>query len=457
MSLDKISKAQEEALRSYLSTKKILMADTSPSSKASLHQALTELGAKATNIKIASSFRDAELLIGEFKPEVVICDYDLGKRCGLDLLQKQRAEQPDSKKSIFVMVTGNTSQSAVARAAEEDVDAYVIKPFTTFTLRQALMKTAMLKMSPPEYLVEIEAGREAIKDGKLDDAIKHFEKAKTLDPQPALACAYIGQVNYMKSQIAPAEGSYQEGLGHNKIHYKCLVGLYEALMGQKRYREAYDVVKKISNYFPANPQRLTMVLRLAIMTQSYDDVEKYYQMFTKIDERSPDVVRYISAALVVCGKYYLQTNVPSRALELYKKAATAAYGNPKVLAEIVQGLCDFGQAKEAEGFLKRYPPELQKTAPFKALEVLILDRMTENASLVLDKSRSLIQEGLEDPLLYQVAIRRAALAKQNDIRDDLFYRATKKYADQTERFNAAKDGKTVTGAVDAAATPKGKG
>ena len=195
----------------------------------------------------------------------------------------QRVKNRALKDSLFVLVTGNTSQTAVARAAEEDVDAYIIKPFTAGVFRASLIRAAVLKTDPPEYLKIIERGKTQLQDGHLDDALKTFDHCKTLDSSPTLACFYAGQSHELKQAADTAKGNYLKGLEYNKIHYKCLVGLYENLMTRKLHVDAYSVIKKLSQYFPANPQRMTAVLRLAIVTSSYEDVERYYRIFTTID------------------------------------------------------------------------------------------------------------------------------------------------------------------------------
>ncbi|HUP56586.1 MAG TPA: response regulator, partial [Bdellovibrionota bacterium] len=109
----------QEFFAKYVGTKKILVADASPTSRSSIANALCTLGAKMPQIMHSQSYAGAEAEIERNKPKIIICDYDLGKRCGLDLIQRLKAQSPDQRDRLFVLVTGNTSQSAVARAAEE--------------------------------------------------------------------------------------------------------------------------------------------------------------------------------------------------------------------------------------------------------------------------------------------------------------------------------------------------
>jgi len=422
------------AFRAYVKDRRIVIADASSVSRANLAQTLVNLGAKSANLALSSSYADAEAEIARTKPQIVVCDYDLGNQRGLDLLQRQRTCNEGSKDTLFVLVTGNSSQTAVARAAEEDVDTYILKPFTAAVLRASLIRAALAKSIPNEYARTIDEGKKLLAANQFDDALKAFERAISLDQAPALACFYFGQTQLMKQATEVAEDSYNKGLTYNRIHYKCMVGLFDLFMSQKRHIDAYETVKRISQYFPANPARLNSVLKLAIMTQSYDDVEKYYQMFTKLDERNDEIIKHVCAALVVCGKYYLQKNFKSRAIELFNKAAVTAGGRVKILQEIIFALVEHKLGKDAQVFIQRFPPETHETSTYLALELLIADQLVENVGVVLQKARALVSQGIHDPIISEILIRRSVEAGFQDTAENEARAAAQRYPDQKNFF-----------------------
>ena len=431
--MQKVPDKNAKLFEKYIADKKILIADVSASSRAGLAKTMINLGAKATLITLAQSYAEAEQEMARIKPHVVLCDYNLGPRCGLDLLQEQRKQNPDSKNSLFVLVTGNTSQSAVAQAAEEDIDMFILKPYTIEVLRNSIIRGAISKIYPSDYVKTIEEGKKLLFAGKADESMVIFERAMKLDPKPSLACFYHGQASLMKQALEPAQKKYSEGLEFNKIHYKCLVGLFELLMTKKLYNEAYDTVKRIARYFPANPQRLNTVLRLAIMTKNYEDIERYYQAFIAMDERNEDLVRYVCAALVVCGKFYLQKNLASRALELFQKAGTTASGRVNILREIIMALLSFDLAKEAPEFLRRFPPDAQSGPDFLALEYAVLDKSAP-AGVVIERGRQLVAKGVHDSLIYKVLIRRSRETGFQDSAESLTHDALAKWPDQKDEI-----------------------
>lgn len=433
MAVGQDAEKQRKIFSKYLSDKRIVIADPNKTSRTALAHILNQMGAKAVNMVLAGTYQVAEEELKRAKPNIVISEYDLGKRCGLELLQSLRQDNPEFKKCLFVLVTGNGSQSAVARSAEEDVDTFILKPFNQDSLRANIMKTALAKINPSEYMKTIEVGKGQMSEGKFDESIETFKSALKMDKTPSLAYFYIGQAQVLKKMLQEAEGEFSTGLNINKIHYKCMVGLYDVLASQKQHVKAYETIKRISQYFPANPQRLAAVLRLAIVTKSYEDVERYYRMFTNMENRNEELIRYICAALVVCGKYYLLSSNSTRALEVLKNAAISAGGRTKILREIITTLIEFDLVKQAEEFLKRYPADTHKQPDYLSMEMLLVDK-TRPASAVLDHGRQLVSQGINDPLIYQVLIRRSAEVGFNDAAEDMVAKASNLYPDKKAMF-----------------------
>jgi CheY-like chemotaxis protein len=423
---------QQRLFKEYIRAKKITVVDSQASSRAALARTLVELGATIGQITLHSSFAAAKVTIKETCPDILLTEFDLeGGACGLDLLVSQRKANNQSKKSLFILITGNTSQAAVARAAEEDVDGYLLKPYTLDGLRMSLTKYAVEKAYPGPYTMMIEKGKEKIESKDYEDAIKIFEDAKKLDPKPALACFYQGFIDAERKILSNAEGKYRSGLDYNKIHYKCLVALFELFMGQSRNKEAYEVVRKIARYFPANPDRMAAVLRLAVINEAYEDIESYYQLFRRLDHRNETLVRYVCASLIVCGKYYLQKKAVPRAVELFDKAKTTGARNPRLLREIISSLLQYDLSSEATAFLEAYPPEFQGSPEYAALKYAVTERDLPIGQSI-DMGRDLIQKGVHEYLLYFVLIRRSLQAGLSDHADQLIAEIMTAWPDKAE-------------------------
>lgn len=427
---------QKRLFREFVQNKRIMVVDSQSFSRAALARTLMDLGASMSQITLESTYSSALASISQNCPDILFSEFDLENgTCGLDLLVTQRKINKQSKKSLFILVTSNTSQAAVARAAEEDVDGYLLKPYTMDGLRMAIMKYAVEKAYPSAYIIKIGEGKEKLEQNSVDEALQIFTEATALDPKPALAHFYHGLGEESRLTLSNAENDYNEGLSYNKIHYKCMVGLFELFMHQKRNKEAYDVVRQISKYFPSNPDRLATVLRLAVINEAYEDIERYYQLFTKLDARNDMLIRYVCAALIVCGKYYLQNKENVRAVELFNKAKATSARNPRLLKEIVLSLLSYGLVFEASEFLKAFPAESHVSPEYVSLSYAIEERtLPEGESIA--KGRELLTRGVQEYILYFILIQRSAQVGFKDHAEQLLKTAIGLWPDKQEELMA---------------------
>ncbi len=423
-----------DALERFLDASQILVADPSSASCVRLVSVLCQLGAKRHRVDLAQDWETAVRLIEEKKPGVVFCEYQLGSKPGLDLLQELRGMYPEKPTPLFILITGNTSQAAVAEAAEEDVDTFILKPYSLVTLKKSLGLAVDVKFNPSEYLKGVAKGKDLLVENRLDEAESALLEACALNAKPTLAFFYLGQVRNMKRMLEEARGNYREGLDLNRIHYKCLVGLFELLTKQGKSDEAYEVVKRIAQYFPANPKRLTSVLRLAIVTKNYEDIENYYRLFTLIERRTAELVSYMCAALIVTGRYYLTRKTQSRAISVLESAAVSCAGTTKFLRFIIEVLAEYRLLKEAREILKRFPASTHASQDFVASAFLV-ESDSPNRSQVVQQGREALRLGVRFPSTHFALAQALIGAGLVEPARDLIGEALQAWPDQTERFH----------------------
>ena len=68
---------------------------------------------------------------------LIISDYNMPNLDGLGLLRAVRAHPPISK-TAFIMLTGRADRELVQRAVQFGVNNYLVKPFTTQTLKEKI-------------------------------------------------------------------------------------------------------------------------------------------------------------------------------------------------------------------------------------------------------------------------------------------------------------------------------
>lgn len=137
---------------------KALIIDGHPTSRSILAAQLRELGV-GTVIqcsRIADARRHLEA--GEF--DLVLCEqhFQDGNSSGQSLLDDLRRAQLLPFSTVFVMVTGEASYTAVAEAAESALDSYLLKPFAATSLAERLLQARKRKRVLREIFTAIEAG-----------------------------------------------------------------------------------------------------------------------------------------------------------------------------------------------------------------------------------------------------------------------------------------------------------
>lgn len=387
---------KEELFKEFLSSGNIMIVDKSSASRRRLTKTLVDLGANRNQIESVSHFSEAIANIETKKPKLILSDYELNGGSGFDLFKEYRLKYPDEKKSVLILVTSNISQSAVAKAAEEDVDSFIIKPYTVQSLEKSLISTVIGKLYPTEYVQAIEKGKQAMFDGNYEEALGIFEGAKSLNKKPSLAMFYHGQTQYMMELMEEAEGDYKKGLEINSIHFKCQIGLYELFMKDNKFHEAYSIVKNIAKYFPANPDRLKEVVRLAMVTENYADMEMFYEIFTQLDARPDDVINYICSGMYITGKFHLINGDKEKAREVFDKVGVSCSGIPKFLTAMIKVLVENDIHDDAQKLVSRYGNSPEDQGPYKIGNFIAYSKDTNNTEKI-SKGLELWNNGNKDP------------------------------------------------------------
>lgn len=343
-------------LEGFFEAQRILIVDESSASRIAIGRALFDLGTLSSAITFAASFESARELISKTVFTGLFCEYDLGKNRGVELFELMPPVQ------ISGIVTKNRSEIAAAEAAEHDVDVFVRKPFTIQSLKSELARAVDLKKKR-------QANRSAAIEQMIEQAQSNRARANEYDT----------------------------------IGYRSLLGLYDALMAQGKKADAYKILRRLVLNFPVNPQRLMQVLRLAIETQHLGEIEDYYAPFTRVEEKTAEMVNHVSAALILSGRYLLQNGEVNRGVDLFKKTVLASGRRHAFLKKIIVTLVEADLANEADWFLTQFSFDQRETLEFLALDYLVLSRL-KPLHEVLRRGRALLRDGHEDPIIYRVLI-----------------------------------------------------
>lgn len=427
-SVKNVSQKDIIIFQKYVKKRKVLIVNEGGTTRAMLSKTFSELGARGDFIQLASSFDEACEKIQLLSPEVVVTDFNLGAMSGLSLINLQHEKNPDLKDTLFIILTSNTSQTAIAQAAEEEVDSYILKPFTVKNLRASLVRAVIDKVNPSDYARAIERGKNALFKGDLEAAMHAFDEAIELNPKPALAYFYKGQTELVRNALNSAEEDFRKGLEFCKIHYKCLVGLFDLLMMQKKDAEAYLVVRKIATYFPSNPKRLFQILKLTVILKEFEDLVDYYEAFCNLPTRDRELTLQMCAALVVAGRFFLMKEEREKGLDFIHKAVVSSAGMPTILSESILVLCDFNEIDEAQEVLKRFAPDEQLKGPF-ASSVLTIRSKTDPLKEVINRGLQFLDKGIHNPQVFELVLAKLAENGSHERAESVLAQAKKEYPD----------------------------
>jgi|GEM_PF-610670 len=429
-----INKA-EEYFEGFIANKKILVADASPGVRSGIMMVLKELGARSANVVLCNNFSTAMEEIARVKPHIVICDYNLENHCGIRLLNKQHEFVENASERMSILVTANSRESSIAEAAEEDADAYILKPFTLQLLKDYLLRAVVTKVRPTPYQQALTEGKAKLTLGLVDAAQLSFKRAIGLAPAPALAHYYYGKTCMIQTLLDEAEVNYREGLKFNDLHYRCLSGLFDLLISQKRDLAAYDVATRMMMYFPISPKRLDEMLRLTVRARIFEKVELCLQSYSEMDYRPASLTRSMAAALTVAGIFYLANphHNSNHPVELFQRALILAGKTPMVFREIITHLLRYKRVTDAQEFLRQYPAEGQADPTYLVLEYFVYDALAP-APRSVEAGRKILGRGIDDESIYEILIPRTLEVGHVHEAEDLAYMASKKFPNSKQKF-----------------------
>ena len=114
---------------------KTLIVDDQQTMRSPIRTSLHAIG--ITNTREAPDGEEALKAMIASPTNLVITDFNMPKLDGLGLLRAVRAHGPLSKTAV-IMLTGRADKEMVQRAVQFGVNNYLVKPFTTQTLKEKI-------------------------------------------------------------------------------------------------------------------------------------------------------------------------------------------------------------------------------------------------------------------------------------------------------------------------------
>ncbi|MFB9885815.1 response regulator [Balneatrix alpica] len=121
--------------------KRVLVVDDTPSIRVIERSVLKNLG--FDHVAEAEDGDQALKYLQNNPVDLVICDWDMPKLSGLELLKAIRKDK-DLKKTKFIMLTGLATKDLVTEAIKAGVNEYIVKPFSASILEEKIKSLGVL-------------------------------------------------------------------------------------------------------------------------------------------------------------------------------------------------------------------------------------------------------------------------------------------------------------------------
>jgi tetratricopeptide (TPR) repeat protein len=373
-----------------------------------LYQMLQLLGVQGEICEAGDGQEAWEILQG--RPfDLVVCDINMPRMNGLDLLRLLRAT-PHYQTTPVLMISGEVSEDIVAASAESEVDGYLLKPFKIDSLEERLRAIIKNRYRPSRGESLFRKANELLLSGQDSEALAVLEEL-TQPPfrKQAKVLNLMGECHRSLGFQDEAAHCFSEALDLNPKFLRAYQNLAGIMESQGNLAAAQSYLEAARRLSPLNPDRLYKLGQLCLKTGDTGDAKKYLEESWRIGQYAPAARRsemaetFLAAGLEhVAEELFLQAidDAPQdvhlynrlgvalrrqhkheRALECYQQALQINSQNEKVHFNLGVLYLDLGEkAKaqeafktalqlrpdftEAHAFLQRhFPPEELSASP----------------------------------------------------------------------------------------------
>lgn len=295
----------------------------------------------------AANGRDAWKLLQDenIVIDFIICDYNMPYMSGTELLGLIRSTKK-WRDIPFLMVTAEANMDIVAEAAEQDVDAYMTKPFVTATLEQKVMELLGQLNNPSPFNQLLLQARTLDEKGDLDGAIAAATEAAKLNDRSSKPYRELGRLFGKKSDLKKAQLCFEKAVELNRLD----VSSYHAL-GQIYYRQgkmdmAMENFNRAMEISPRHADRAMNFAKLLIKKKQIVEAEKVLRLVLKTKSNDIDFKEDIADTCNGCGLGEL-------AVKSYREVLKADPERIYLHKKIGLALCTAGDYTEAVKMLEK--------------------------------------------------------------------------------------------------------
>ena len=401
------------------------------------------------NIVYADNFANALQVIEELGIHVVVANLDFFGTNALDkvssLQYKLSSVFPNRLESVFILVGEKGHHELANILLENSIDQVVYLPFSGENFETSLKSAFIEKINPTQEKKLYFEAQFAYSQKNDELALKLVNDTLAVNERSYEANCLLGDlVLRVNNDLLEACFYYEEALKLKSDYYPALKKLAELYYELKNYDRSYGYYLNLMENFPFLPARLPRFIRLAILTQHYEDILHFSLMFKSAKLFLPsESLKAIAAGLTICGKQlFLKTNdnSNSQALEALRLASKLAEGKKEIVQKIIQALVQHGHAEEALRILEEGENPNLPEEDYLLLQLEAMNMASNDPLPVLQLGRTIITKNIRTVAVYKIMIERSIEAKRTSNAVEILIQEAKRFFPEQEeswdRFSA---------------------
>lgn len=357
----------------------VLVADDMQTMRLILAQSLRQAG--FMNIERAADGEEALKLMQRNGCGLALVDWNMPRVDGLELLDRVRAD-PELKNLVFIMVTAETLDIRVIRAAEEKQDAYLTKPISPEKLARRLDLILERRLTTARaLLLEVQGRGDQAVDafmaaaqnrtgvywplfglggllarlGRWDEAERCFQRLLEQDPKASAALLQLGRLRQAQGRLPEAREMFQTALRDSPCFFKAYDALARAMLAEGDASGALEVLgRAMAKQGTENAGRQELMGRLQLELERYPEAESAFRKALKLKPMNHQVDNHLQLGRALLGQDRYEE--AAEALEhAAKEASNQKRDDARLQALVLAGtaLAQGGQLDEAEELFGR--------------------------------------------------------------------------------------------------------
>lgn len=274
---------------------KALIIDGHPTSRSILASQLRDLG--VGTVVQCNRIADARKQLEAREFDLVLCEqhFQDGKASGQSLLDDLRRAQLLPFSTVFVMVTGEASYTAVAEAAESALDSYLLKPFAASSLADRLLQARKRKRILRDIFV-------AIENGDYDQAARLCLARFQAKAPYWLYAARIGAELLLRlGQHEAAQKLYQAVIDAQALPWARL-GIARSQLESGKVQQARRTLEVLISADPSHADAYDVMGRVHVEQGSLSEALETYRMATQLTPSSIERLQRQGMLAFYCGE-----------------------------------------------------------------------------------------------------------------------------------------------------------